>query len=253
MARKIHQRIAEELGVRSNQVDAAVGLLDGGSTVPFVARYRKEATGALDDAQLRTLEERLRYLRELEERRAAVLESIDSQGKLDDELKARILEADSKARLEDIYLPYKPKRRTKAQIAREAGLEPLADTLLADPTQDPTQLARNYLAEGVADAAAALDGARAILVERFGEDADLIGELRERMWSKGRAATAVRAGKEDAGAKFADYFEFSEPFTKLPSHRILALFRGEKEEVLDLGLEPEDAPDEGPSSFERSI
>jgi uncharacterized protein len=252
VARKIQQRIAEELGVRENQVDAAVGLLDGGATVPFVARYRKEATGALDDTQLRNLEERLRYLRELEERRAAVLESIDSQGKLDDELRQRILEADSKARLEDIYLPYKPKRRTKAQIAREAGLEPLADTLLADPTQDPAQLAQNYLAEGVADAAAALDGARSILVERFGEDADLIGELRERMWSRGRVVAKVRDGKQDAGAKFSDYFEFSEPFTKLPSHRILALFRGEKEEVLDLVLQPEDEV-EGPSSFERSI
>ncbi|HTF48028.1 MAG TPA: Tex family protein, partial [Pseudonocardia sp.] len=196
---------------------------------------------------------RLRYLRELEERRAAVLESIDSQGKLDDELRARILEADSKARLEDIYLPYKPKRRTKAQIAREAGLEPLADTLLADPSQDPTALAEGYLAEGVADAAAALDGARSILVERFGEDADLIGELRERMWTRGRVASKVREGKEESGAKFSDYFEFSEPFTKLPSHRILAMFRGEKEEVLDLVLEPEEPPAEGPSSFERSI
>ena len=253
VARKIQQRIAEELGVRENQVDAAVGLLDGGATVPFVARYRKEATGALDDTQLRNLEERLRYLRELEERRAAVLESIDSQGKLDDELRARILEADSKARLEDIYLPYKPKRRTKAQIAREAGLEPLADTLLADPSQDPTALAEGYLAEGVADAAAALDGARSILVERFGEDADLIGELRERMWTRGRVASKVREGKEESGAKFSDYFEFSEPFTKLPSHRILAMFRGEKEEVLDLVLEPEEPPAEGPSSFERSI
>jgi uncharacterized protein len=253
VARKIHQRIADELGVRSNQVDAAVGLLDGGSTVPFVARYRKEVTGALDDTQLRTLEERLRYLRELEERRAAVLESIDSQGKLDDELKQRILEADSKARLEDIYLPYKPKRRTKAQIAREAGLQPLADTLLADPNQDPTALAEGYLTEGVADAAAALDGARSILVEQFAEDADLIGDLRERMWTRGRAASKVREGKEESGAKFSDYFEFSEPFTKLPSHRILALFRGEKEEVLDLVLEPEEPPAEGPSSFEQSI
>ncbi|HEX4246898.1 MAG TPA: Tex family protein [Pseudonocardia sp.] len=253
MARKIHQRIAEELGVRSNQVDAAVGLLDGGSTVPFVARYRKEVTGALDDAQLRTLEERLRYLRELEERRAAVLESIESQGKLDDELKARILEADSKARLEDIYLPYKPKRRTKAQIAREAGLEPLAETLLADPSQDPAELAATFVTEGVADAAAALEGARSILVERFAEDADLIGELRERMWTKGRVAAKVREGKEESGAKFADYFEFSEPFTKLPSHRILAMFRGEKEEVLDLALEPEEPAAEGPSTFERSI
>jgi uncharacterized protein len=253
MARKIHQRIADELGVRPNQVDAAVALLDGGATVPFVARYRKEATGALDDAQLRTLEERLRYLRELEERRAAVLESIQSQGKLDDELRQRVMEADSKARLEDIYLPYKPKRRTKAQIARENGLEPLAYTLLADPTHDPATLAAGYLGENVPDTAAALDGARAILVERFAEDADLIGELRERMWTKGRLVSKVREGKEDAGAKFADYFAFAEPFTSLPSHRILALFRGEKEEVLDLVLEPEEPVEEGPSSFERSI
>ncbi|HEY1973653.1 MAG TPA: Tex family protein [Pseudonocardia sp.] len=252
-AQKIHQRIAEELGVRSGQVDSAVGLLDGGATVPFVARYRKEVTGALDDAQLRTLEERLRYLRELEDRRAAVLESIDSQGKLDDELRARILAADSKARLEDIYLPYKPKRRTKAQIAREAGLEPLAETLLADPTQDPDTLAAGYLGEGVADVAAALDGARAILVERFAEDADLVGELRERMWGSGRLMAKVRDGKQDTGAKFSDYFEFSEPFGKLPSHRILAMFRGEKEEVLDLVLEPEEPVADGPSSFERSI
>src|SRR5437879_4463144 len=167
----INLRVAEELGVREQQVAAAVSLLDGGATVPFVARYRKEATGALDDTQLRTLEERLRYLRELDERRAAVLESIRAQGKLDDELAARILEADSKARLEDIYLPYKPKRRTKAQIAREAGLEPLADTLLADPSQDPAELAANFLPEAVADAAAAPEGARSILGERFAEDA----------------------------------------------------------------------------------
>ncbi|MBO0873838.1 MAG: RNA-binding transcriptional accessory protein [Pseudonocardia sp.] len=253
VARKIHLRIAEELGVRAGQVDAAVGLLDGGSTVPFVARYRKEATGALDDTQLRTLEERLRYLRELEERRAAVLESIESQGKLDDELRQRITEADSKARLEDIYLPYKPKRRTKAQIARENGLEPLADTLLADPSQDPATVAAEYLGENVADAAAALDGAKAILVERFAEDADLIGELRERMWQRGRLVAKVREGKEEAGAKFADYFDFSEPFTKLPSHRILAMFRGEKEEALDLVLEPEEEPADGRTSYERSI
>jgi protein Tex len=221
--------------------------------VPFVARYRKEVTGGLDDAQLRTLEERLRYLRELEERRAAVLASIEEQGKLDDELRARILAADSKARLEDIYLPYKPKRRTKAQIARENGLEPLAETLLGDPTQDPAEVAERYLSENVADAAAALEGARAILVERFSEDADLIGELRERMWGSGRMFSSVREGKADSGAKFADYFEFSEPFGSLPSHRILALLRGEKEEVLDLVLQPEDPVEDGPSSFERSI
>ncbi|MEU6173575.1 Tex family protein [Streptantibioticus parmotrematis] len=250
----IGRRIADELGVREGQVKAAVDLLDGGATVPFIARYRKEATGTLDDAQLRALEERLRYLRELEERRAAVLESVEAQGKLDDELRARILAADSKARLEDIYLPYKPKRRTKAQIAREAGLEPLADRLLADPGLDPAATAAAFVTGEVADAAAALEGARAILVERFGEDADLIGELRERMWSDGRLAARVRDGKEEAGAKFSDYFDFAEPFTKLPSHRILAMFRGEKEEVLDLTLEPEAEPtQEGPTRYERAI
>ncbi|ACU35710.1 Tex family protein [Actinosynnema mirum] len=253
MTTAIHQRIAEELGVRANQVSAAVDLLDGGSTVPFIARYRKEATGALDDAQLRSLEERLGYLRELEDRRAAVLESIRSQGKLDDALEAQILAADSKARLEDLYLPYKPKRRTKAQIAREQGLEPLADALLNDPTLSPQDTAAGYLTEEVADAAAALQGARAILVERFGEDGDLIGELRERMWGLGQVGSKVREGKEEDGAKFADYFEFSEPFAKLPSHRILALLRGEKEEVLDLQFEPGDTPEEGPSGYEVAI
>ena len=232
--------IAGELGVRPGQVAAAVDLLDGGATVPFIARYRKEATGALDDAQLRTLEERLRYLRELAERRAVILESIRSQGKLDEALEAQIMAADSKARLEDIYLPYKPKRRTKAQIAREAGLEPLADELLADPGADPEQAAGAYVdeAKGVADVPAALDGARAILAERFAEDADLIGVLRERMWSRGRLVSRVRDGQQEAGAKFSDYFEYSEPLTRLPSHRILAMLRGEKEEFLDLELDP---------------
>src|SRR3989440_8338613 len=243
----IQQRIADELGVRENQVTAAVDLLDGGATAPFVARYRKEATGALDDGQLRTLEERLRYLRELEERRAAIIESIRAPGKLDDALAARIAEADSKARLEDIYLPYKPKRRTKAQIAREAGLEPLADGLLADPTVDPQAAAAAFVDpdKGVADVAAALEGARAILVERFAEDADLIGELREIVWSRGRLVSKVRDGKQEDGAKFADYFDFAEPLTKLPSHRILAMFRGEKEEVLDLTLEPSEDGETG--------
>jgi uncharacterized protein len=251
----IQQRIADELGVRPHQVAAAVDLLDGGATVPFVARYRKEATGALDDAQLRTLEERLRYLRELEERRTVVLEEIRKQGKLDEALEARIMAAESKARLEDIYLPYKPKRRTKAMIAREAGLEPLADTLLADPSQDPATVAAGYVNEQVADATAALEGARAILVERFAEDADLIGGLRERMWTRGRLVTRVREGKETEGAKFADYFDFSEPFTKLPSHRILAAFRGEKEEILDVALEPDAEPAEPGvvTDYERTI
>lgn len=253
----IDQRIAEELGVREHQVKAAVDLLDGGATVPFIARYRKEVTGTLDDAQLRTLEERLRYLRELEERRVAILESVRSQGKLTDELEQQIRTADSKARLEDIYLPYKPKRRTKAQIAREAGLEPLADQLLADPTLDPQATAAGFVdaEKNVADAAAALEGARSILVERFGEDADLIGELREQMWSRGRLAAKVREGKEEEGAKFSDYFDFAEPLTKLPSHRILAMFRGEKEEILDLNLnpEPDDEPATGPSDYEIRI
>ena len=240
----IGERIAGELGVRPGQVEAAVELLDGGATVPFIARYRKEMTGTLDDAQLRTLEDRLGYLRELEERRAAVIESIRAQGKLDAGLEAQILAADSKARLEDLYLPFRPKRRTKAQIAREAGLEPLADQLMADPSRDPLEAGAAFVdaGKGVADAPAALEGARAILVERFAEDADLIGALRERMWSRGRLVSRVRDGRQEAGAKFADYFDFAEPFVKLPSHRILAMFRGETEEVLDLALDPEPAP-----------
>jgi uncharacterized protein len=254
----VEQKIAEELGVREGQVKAAVDLLDGGSTVPFIARYRKEVTGMLDDAQLRTLEERLRYLRELDERRLAVLESIRSQGKLDEALEASILAADTKSRLEDIYLPFKPKRRTKAMIAREAGLEPLADGLLNDPTTDPQAAAAVFVDadKGVADAQAALDGARSILVERFAEDADLIGDLREKMWSQGHLVAKVRAGKEEEGAKFSDYFDFSEPYTKLPSHRILAMLRGEKEEVLDLTMspdEPTDEPQVGPTDYETRI
>ncbi|MFD2493848.1 Tex family protein [Amycolatopsis jiangsuensis] len=254
----VEQRIAEELGVREGQVKAAVGLLDEGSTVPFIARYRKEVTGMLDDAQLRTLEERLRYLRELDERRVAVLESIRGQGKLDEALEAQILAADTKSRLEDIYLPYKPKRRTKAQIAREAGLEPLADGLLSDPSTEPQAAAAVFVDadKGVADAQAALDGARSILVERFAEDADLIGELREKMWTEGHLASKVRSGKETDGAKFSDYFDFSEPYTKLPSHRILAMLRGEKEEVLDLSMEaaePTEEPQVGPTDYEQRI
>nr|WP_033291895.1 Tex family protein [Amycolatopsis jejuensis] len=254
----VEQRIAGELGVREGQVKAAVTLLDEGSTVPFIARYRKEVTGMLDDAQLRTLEERLRYLRELDERRVAVLDSIRSQGKLDEALEAQILAADTKSRLEDIYLPYKPKRRTKAQIAREAGLEPLADGLMSDPSTDPQAAAAVFVDadKGVADAQAALDGARSILVERFAEDADLIGELREKMWTEGHLASKVRAGKETDGAKFSDYFDFSEPYTKLPSHRILAMLRGEKEEILDLSMEaaePSDEPQVGPTEYEQRI
>jgi uncharacterized protein len=241
----IDRRLADELNVRSGQVEAAVTLLDGGATVPFVARYRKEATGGLDDAQLRTLEERLGYLRELEDRRATILESIREQGKLDDVLEAKVMAADTKSRLEDIYLPYKPKRRTKAQIAREAGLAPLAELLLAEPGTDPRAAAGGYVDEGkgVADAEAALQGARAILSEQFGEDADLIGELRERMWTHGRLVARVRDGEQERGAKFSDYFDFGEDFTALPSHRVLALLRGEGEKVLDIALVPDSADD----------
>ncbi|MFG1772236.1 Tex family protein [Nocardia salmonicida] len=235
----VGRRIADELGVRETQVRAAVELLDGGSTVPFIARYRKEVTDGLDDAQLRQLEERLGYLRELDERRGAIIESIRGQGKLDPALHSQLMLAETKARLEDIYLPYKPKRRTKAQIAREAGHEPVADALIGDPTTDPAA----YTAEQ-------LDGARSILVERFAEDADLVGELRELMWNRGQVTSTVRAGKEEAGAKFSDYFEFSEPFHKLPSHRILALLRGEKEEMLTLHLE---ADIDEPAPGERTI
>ncbi len=257
MTKTISQRIADELGVREQQVEAAVTLLDGGATVPFVARYRKEATGALDDAQLRTLEERLNYLRELEERRVTILNSVREQGKLDAALEAAILAADSKGRLEDIYLPFKPKRRTKAEIAKEAGLEPLAELLLTQPENDPQAAAASFVNadKQVADTAAALDGARSILVERFAEDADLIGNLREQMWSNGLLTSKLRDGKKEAGAKFSDYFDFSEPLNKLPSHRILAMFRGEKEEILDLQMLPE-APTPTPaavSSYEFRI
>ena len=238
----IDRQIAQELGVREDQVAAAVVLLDGGATVPFIARYRKEATGALDDAQLRSLDERLRYLRELEERRTVILNSIRQQGKLDDVLEATIRAADSKGRLEDIYLPFKSKRHTKAEIAKEAGLEPLADLLLTKPEDDPLVAAARFVdaEKQVADVAAALEGARAILVERFAEDADLIGSLREEMWATSRLASKVRQGKQEAGAKFSDYFDFAEKLAKVPSHRILALFRAEKEEILDVAVEPED-------------
>ena len=233
--------IAQELGqgVRPAQVEAALALLGEGNTVPFIARYRKEATGGLDDTHLRTVEERHTYLTELAERRDAVLAAIGEQGKLTDELKAEILAADTKARLEDLYLPYKKRRRTKADIAREAGLEPLVDKLLDAPDTDPASLAEAFLTEGFADAKAALDGARAILIDRFAVDADLVGDVREKMYTQGlvRSSLADEA-KEKEGAKYKDYFEFSEPFTTLPSHRILALFRGEKEGVLQLNLDP---------------
>jgi len=253
----INRQIAEELGVREQQIEATVGLLDGGATVPFVARYRKEITGGLDDAQLRTLEERLTYLRELEERRVAILNSVREQGKLDAALEAAIMAADSKGRLEDIYLPFKPKRRTKAEIAKEAGLEPLSELLLTQPQNDPLVVAADFVDadKQVADVAAALDGARAILVERFAEDADLIGRLREEMWSNGLMISTVRKGKKTEGEKFKDYFDFFQSLHKLPSHRILAMFRGEKEEILELQIQPEaNAPAAGiPSAYELKI
>jgi len=237
----IDTRIAQELSVASWQVTAAVGLLDGGATVPFVARYRKEVTGSLDDAQLRTLTERLDYLRELEDRRAAVVESITAQGKLTPALAAQIAAADTKSRLEDIYLPFKPKRRTKAQIAREAGLEPLADLLIGDPSADPQRVAAGYVSadRGVPDPAAALLGARSILVERFGEDADLVGELRELLWTRGRLSSTVRDRDAKDASKFADYFDLSQPLKALPSHRVLAMFRGEAQGVLTLTVDPD--------------
>ena len=234
------QRIADELSVRNQQVAAAVALLDEGATVPFIARYRKEVTGGLDDTQLRMLEERLDYLRELNQRRETILDSIRSQGKLTAELEQNILDADTKTLLEDLYLPYKPKRRTKAQIAREAGLEPLADALLENRELIPTQAALAYIDadKGVADAAAALDGARQILMERVAEDADLLSELRERIWNQGLLQATVVGGKEAAAAKFKDYFDYSEAINKIPSHRALALFRGRNEDMLSLTLKP---------------
>ncbi|MGO1847185.1 MAG: Tex family protein [Halomonas sp.] len=248
---RIISRLATELGVRPEQVSATVELLDGGATVPFIARYRKEVTGALDDIQLRQLDERLRYLRELEERRAAVLAAIDEQGKLDATLKASIDAAETKQRLEDLYLPFKKKRRTKAQIAREAGLEPLADALLADPTLNPESEAANYLrpADGdipaIEDAKAALDGAKQILMERFAEDPELIGQLRERLWQEGELSARVLEGKQQEGAKFSDYFEHDEKLAKAPSHRALAMFRARNEGVLSLSIRlpgEDDAP-----------
>lgn len=235
----ISQRIADELSVRESQVASAIAMLDEGSTVPFIARYRKEATGGLDDTQLRTLEERLGYLRELEDRRASILSTIQDQGKLTPELERQIKQADTKTRLEDLYLPYKQKRRTKAQIAREAGLEPLADALLADPKKQPDTEAAAFVSadKGVADVKAALDGARHILVERFGEDAELVGRLRTAMADKGIVTSKAIEEKKAEGAKFSDYFDFSENWSKLPSHRALALFRGRAQGVLDIRLD----------------
>lgn len=232
--------IANELNIRESQVEQALKLLAEGNTVPFISRYRKEATGGLDDGQLRHIEERNIYLVELAERKTAVLESIEEQGKLTDDLKREILAADTKARVEDLYLPYKKRRKTKADIAREAGLEDLTQLLIDDPTATPETLAERFLSEGFPDTKAALDGARAILVDRFATDADLVGAVRDRVYEQGTMRSSVVEGKEQEGAKFADYFDFSEPFDKLPSHRILALLRGENEGVLTLNLDPGD-------------
>ncbi|MBA8885093.1 Tex family protein [Dokdonella fugitiva] len=251
----IEQRIAADIAAQPAQVKAAVELLDGGATVPFIARYRKEATGGLDDTQLRLLEERLGYLRELEDRRAAILASIEEQGKLDDVLRAQILEADTKARLEDLYLPYKPKRRTKAQIAREAGLEPLALGLREDPTIAPEVRAAAYVdaGKGVPDVKAALDGARQILMETFAEDATLVGGLRAWIWDKGQIRAKVVEGKENEGAKFRDYFDHAEPIAKIPSHRLLALMRARNEGVLALELAPTAEAEQGHAEAEARV
>jgi len=242
----INQRIADELNVAPQQVNAAVELLNEGATVPFISRYRKEVTGGLDDTQMRRLEERLHYLRDMEDRRSAILKSIEEQGKLSAELKNDILAADTKTRLEDLYLPYKPKRRTKAQIAREAGLQGLADALLEDPSLDPETLAADYLntEHSITNAKEALDGAKQILMEQFAEDAELLGKLRQFLWDNALLTSVVIAGQESEGEKFRDYFEHSEALNGIPSHRALALFRGRKAGVLSLALR---LPDEDES------
>jgi protein Tex len=243
----IQSRIAKDIAASERQVESAIQLLDEGATVPFIARYRKEVTGGLDDTQLRLLEERLGYLRELEERRSAILASIEEQGKMTDALRGDLLAAESKARLEDLYLPYKPKRRTKAQIAREAGLEPLALGLLNDPTQAPETAAAAFVdtEKGVADIKAALEGARHILLEKISEDPSLVGEMREWLLQNGQIRSQVIAGKEKEAAKYSDYFSMVEPIRSIPSHRTLALFRARSEGFLELELEPTGEPEEG--------
>ncbi|OHC49706.1 MAG: RNA-binding transcriptional accessory protein [Rhodobacteraceae bacterium GWF1_65_7] len=250
-ARRIPHVIAREIGAQAPQVAAAIELLDGGATVPFVARYRKEATGGLDDTQLRTLAERLTYLRELEARRAAIFASVTEQGKMTDDLAAGIAKADTKAELEDIYLPFKPKRRTRAMIARENGLGPLAEAILADRSADPAKLAAGYVTEAVADVKAALEGARDIVAESLAENAELLGRLRGHMKQVAALSATVVAGKEAEGAKFSDYFAHREPWGKAPSHRVLAMLRGRNEGVLNIDLEIDaDAP-RGQSPAER--
>src|SRR5512139_3178362 len=246
MLPSIEQRLALELAAKPVQISAAITLLDEGATVPFISRYRKEATGGLDDIQLRLLEERLSYLRELEVRRTAIIASIEEQKKMTPVLLDAIMHAEDKTRLEDLYLPYKQKRRTKAQIALEAGLQPLAEALLADPALNPETEAANYLKPafntdhgdnpGVPDSKAALDGARQILMERFAEDATLLQSLREYVQEHGVVESKVREGKQVAAEKYADYFDYSESINTIPSHRALALFRGRREEMLDVRL-----------------
>ncbi|HMM64790.1 MAG TPA: Tex-like N-terminal domain-containing protein, partial [Mesorhizobium sp.] len=237
--------IAAEINARPEQAAAAIALLDEGATVPFVARYRKEATGGLDDTQLRLLDERLAYLRELDARRETILSSIREQGKLTPELEGKIAAVATKAELEDIYLPYKPKRRTKAQIARERGLGPLAEAILADRAAVPAELAAAYVGEEVPDAKAALEGARDILAEQFSENADLVGRLRAYMKDRALLRSRVVDGKQEAGAKFSDYFDHVERWAGVPSHRALAMLRGRNEEVLALDVEL-DADDTSP-------
>ena len=238
MKHPIELRIADELQVRPEQVQAAIQLLDEGATVPFIARYRKELTQGLDDTQLRRLEERLRYMRELEERRNAILASIEQQGKLTKELKASIQAALTKAELEDLYRPYKPRRRTKAQIAREAGLEPLAKHLAEDPSLDPVAEAKKYVSkkDGVEDGKKALEGAQQILMEEWSEDPPLVKELRKDVQKEALIKSVVVKGKQDEGERFRDWFDFDEPLEKMPSHRALALLRGRKEGVLRINL-----------------
>lgn len=251
----INQIIATELGAQENQISAAIELLDEGATVPFIARYRKEATGGLDDTQLRTLAERLQYLRELLDRKATVLKSIEEQGKLTPELQAAIDQCDNKTALEDLYLPYKPKRRTKAQIARENGLQDLADAIFRQPENDPEALAAPFINEQVTDIKAALDGARAILIEQFAEDAELIGALREKLWNEAQVHAQVIAGKEESGEKFKDYFDYREPIRAMPSHRALAVLRGRNEEILTVSLkyQPDETPITEQSDYEKII
>ena len=251
----ITQILSQELSATTAQINAAIELLDDGATVPFIARYRKEATGGLDDTQLRQLAERLQYLRELEDRKAVVLKSIEEQGKLSDDLRAQIEAADNKTALEDLYLPYKPKRRTKAQIAREHGLQPLADVLLTEQPQDVEAAAQGYLNENVPDTKAALDGARAILMEQFAEDAELIGTLRDKLWNEAEIHAQVVEGKETEGEKFSDYFDHREPVRAMPSHRALAVLRGRNEGVLNIALkyQPDDTPITQQSEYEQII